>query len=75
MASSWNEITKSEDKKIFQQEIIQYQLYLYDKENKIFEMGYIINTISYTLLNFQNPDKYKFAVQAVSLVEFSDNIF
>lgn len=72
---SWNEITKSNEKKVYDQEIMQYQIYLYDIENKIFQMGNITSSTSFTLKNFENPDKFKFVVQAVSLVEFSDNIF
>ena len=72
---SWNAITKSSEKKVFDQEIMQYQIYIYDIENKIFKMGNATSSTSFTLKNFENPDKYKFVVQAVSLVEFSDNIF
>lgn len=72
---SWNAITKSSEKKVFEQEIMQYQIYIYDIENKIFEMGNVTSSTSFILKNFENPDKFKFVVQAVSLVEFSDNIF
>ena len=61
---NWNNITKA----------VNYQIYEYDEKNKIFVMLNLTDGNSFILENVENIENKKYVVQAISYVEFSDNV-
>ena len=53
---------------------INYQIYEYDEKNKIFAMLNLTDGNSFILENIKNIGNKKYLVQAISYVEFSDNV-
>ena len=69
---SWNAITK--ENKLFANEAIIYQVFEYDTATQLFRMLSNTTDTSFVVENVSNPSKYRYVVQAVSYVEFSDNV-
>ena len=69
---TWNEIIK--ENKLFENEKIIYQIFEYDTETNNFRMLDNTNETSYVVQNVENPKQFKYVVQAISYVEFSDNV-
>ena len=61
---NWNKINEAKN----------YQVFEYDEINQIFKMLDLTEQNSITITNVENVDNKKYVVQAISYVEFSDNV-
>ena len=61
---NWNKIDEAKN----------YQVFEYDEINQIFKMLDLTEENSIAITNVENVDNKKYVVQAISYVEFSDNV-
>lgn len=69
---SWNAIIK--ENKLYENEQIIYQIFEYDTETSLFKMLENTKETSYVIENVEQIKQFKYVVQAISYVEFSDNV-
>ena len=69
---SWNAIIK--ENKLYENEQIIYQIFEYDTETSLFKMLENTKETSYVIENIEQIKQFKYVVQAISYVEFSDNV-